>query len=438
MLMRLFLLQTESDFITKIMIVWMILLSFAAAAPVFSQDVSTKTHEVFDKYSEKVIKIQVVESSSGAKAGIGSGFYVSAGGHIITNFHVISKLIHHPERYRAEFIGTDEVTHSLDVLNIDVINDLALVRSELEPSHYFQMKPLDIRQGTRLYSLGYPHDIGKSIVEGTYNGLMDYALYKKIHFTSSINPGMSGGPAITSTGKVVGVNVSTAGNQVSFLVPVKAAIDLFNSTMEKHYKVPGSFIDIVRSQLLSHQASYLNDDLMRSGTKIRLGDFMLPSKLAPFFKCWGDSDQKETKRYKTINHKCSTDDYLFISGSQRSGIIDINHRLITTDELNPIAFYTLYSALFSQYTGYLYGNEDDVTSYKCETDIVGNDRLPFKVAFCVRRYKKLEGLYDMVFKAAVLGRGDTGLETTLILSGVSFEKAVDMAKGYLEAISWKE
>jgi hypothetical protein len=420
------------------LLIWVVLLSFSTAVPVFSQNISTKTDEVFDKYSEKVIRIQVVESSSGAKAGIGSGFFISAGGHIITNFHVISKLIHYPEQYKAEFIGANGITHSIEVLNIDVINDLAVVRSELEPAHYFQIKPVEIRQGTRLYSLGYPHDIGKSIVEGTYNGLMDYALYKKIHFTSSINPGMSGGPAITSTGKVVGVNVSTAGNQVSFLVPVKAAYDLFNTTMEINYEVPDSFIDTVRNQILSHQANYLDDDLMKSGTRIRLGDYMLPGKLAPFFKCWGDADQRETLRYKAINHRCSTDDYLFISGSQRSGIIIIYHRLLTTDELNPIAFYNLYTLLFTQNSNYLFGTEDDLTSFECETDIVDNDGLLLKAAFCVRRYKKLEGLYDMVFKAAALGRGDTGLETTLILSGVSFEKAVDMAKGYLEAISWKE
>ena len=50
---------------------------------------------------------------------------------------------------------------------------------------------------------------------------MEDSLYKKILFSGSINPGMSGGPALNKAGEVIGINVSTAGNEVSFLVPVE-------------------------------------------------------------------------------------------------------------------------------------------------------------------------------------------------------------------------
>ncbi|HAK59855.1 MAG TPA: peptidase S1, partial [Nitrospiraceae bacterium] len=58
--------------------------------------------------------------------------------------------------------------------------------------------------------------------------------------------------------------------------------------------------------------------------------------------------------------------------------------------------------------------------------------------FCARSYRKLPGLYDVVFKAAVLGQADRGLETTLVLSGVTYEKALRLSRDYLEKISWKE
>ncbi len=61
---------------------------------------------VFGQFSGHIVKIQVVENGSGAKAVIGSGFFATADGHIITNYHVISKQVHYPERYHTEFVDS--------------------------------------------------------------------------------------------------------------------------------------------------------------------------------------------------------------------------------------------------------------------------------------------------------------------------------------------
>ena len=183
---------------------WLLALSIA-------RETLPETQKVFGKYSDRVVKIQVVEKESGAKAVIGSGFFVDPGGHIVTNYHVISKLILHHDRYRAEWVETATAMRTLSVIGVDVINDLALVRTEVNDTPFFRIATKEPLQGTRLYSMGFPQDIGLSIVEGTYNGLMKHALYKKIHFTAPINRGMSGGPTINASGEVVGVNVSTRG-----------------------------------------------------------------------------------------------------------------------------------------------------------------------------------------------------------------------------------
>lgn len=396
------------------------------------------TQTVFGKFSDRVVKIEVIENESGAKAVVGSGFFVSAEGHIVTNYHVISKLVHHPKRYHAEFVNSSETSGSLRILGIDVIHDLAIVQAEEGTDRFFKLTPIQLEQGTRLYSLGYPHDIGLSIVEGTYNGLLEHTLYKKIHFTGSINPGMSGGPTIMASGKVVGVNVSSGGNQVSFLVPMKTAAELLAKTLDPTSKTPGDFLEIVRAQLLAHQDIYLSDSLMKSNESVQLGNYKLPSKLAPFFNCWADATRNKIYPYEIVTHQCSTDDYLYISSDHWSGIIQFRHRLITSEELNRFRFYELYSNYFDRAYGTVYGSEEEVTQYRCNTDIVKHNGITFKTVFCVRRYLKLDGLYDAVFKAATLDSNNSGLETTLVLSGVSFEKAERLAREYLEAISWKK
>jgi S1-C subfamily serine protease len=196
-----------------------------------AQERNAATAEVFSRYANRVIKVQVVESTSGAKATIGSGFFVTADGYIVTNYHVISSLINTPERYRAELIEPVGATLPASLAAFDVINDLAVLKSGLRGRPHFEVGPFQIAQGTRLFSLGHPRDLGLSIVEGTYNGLLLHTLYPRIHLTASLNPGMSGGPTIDDAGHVIGINVSTEGNQVSFLVPVDRAAELLRNAL---------------------------------------------------------------------------------------------------------------------------------------------------------------------------------------------------------------
>ena len=405
------------------------------AVPSIAQEMLPETQKVFGKYSNRVIKIQLVEKNSGAKAVIGSGFFVDPSGRIITNYHVISKMVLHPDRYRAELVETAGELRPLSVLSVDVINDLALVKVEANGVPFFKIAGKEPQQGTRLYSMGYPQDIGLSIVEGTYNGLMKHAVYKKIHFTAPINPGMSGGPTINAMGEVVGVNVRSRGQGISFLVPTEAVARLMRSTGPAG-KDPQGFLEDIRGQILAHQDVFFTDDLIKSGQTVDIGGYKLPSQLSRFFRCWGDSKHPENYPYHTIDHRCSTDDYIYISGEQSSGVIRFGHRHITNDGMNSFRFSNLYSELFQDKGSYLPGNEEEVTRFECTSGAVRHGEIAFKTAFCARGYKKLRGLYDIVFKAAVLGPDDSGLETELEISGIGFEKAVGMAKGYLEMITW--
>ena len=64
------------------------------------------------------------------------------------------------------------------------------VRSDIDPRALAGRLP----KGERIYAMGNPLDLGFTIVEGTYNGLVDKSYDERIHFSGAINPGMSGGP----------------------------------------------------------------------------------------------------------------------------------------------------------------------------------------------------------------------------------------------------
>ena len=416
----------------------MLLLTLVFASPdrLRAQTLAGTTQEIFKQYSEHVVKIEVVETGSAAKASIGTGFYASSGGHIVTNYHVVSKLIHTPDRYRIEVTDGSGQSGQATVLGIDVVYDLAVLRTERRPKNHLTLESKPIEQGTRLYSLGHPRDLGLTIVEGTYNGLLRHTLYPKVHFTGSLNPGMSGGPALTQAGRVVGVNVATEGEQISYLVPAERVLTLLERTAKVPTPAANSFLAEVGRQIHANQARYLAGMFSEKTPSVNLGPYSLPTKPTDFFRCWADALRRKELPYVAISHDCSTDDYMFVSSEQSSGIVRFYHQMMSTAELQPSQFYTLYSGQFQAGNVAAFGNEEEVTRFRCQTRNVRTATGKLKAVLCARQYVKLPGLYDAAFRVATLGARNVGLVTTLSLSGASFDNVQLLTRRYMENIKW--
>jgi S1-C subfamily serine protease len=408
-----------------------------AAGHVSAQEPETGvTSEVFRRFADRVVKIEVAETGSAAKAAVGSGFYASPDGHVVTNYHVVAEVLLDPARYAAELIEEGGARRPVTVAAVDVVHDLAVLETGHRPAGHLTLAAADLPQGVRLFALGHPADLGLSIVEGTYNGPLRHALYERLHFTGSLNPGMSGGPAITRAGRVVGINVATAGNQLSFLVPAARALELLEGARQPGYSPPQDFLTLVGRQIHEHQDRYLRELFRDSVPTVVIGEYRLPTRPAPFFNCWADLLTDPGDPYEIREHTCSTDDDLFISGDHSSGILEFTHEFLSSASLNRWRFYALYSAEFASAYGSLEGSESDVTVFRCRTRSVRSGDLKFRGSFCVRRFRRFQGLYDVVFKVAVLGGRRSGLVSTLVLSGVSFENAQRVTRRYLESITW--
>jgi len=103
---------------------------------IFASEVSRNASDIFERHATAVVKIRIVDRVSDAKAVIGTGFFVDSNGYIVTNYHVISKWVHDPEKYRIEYLDDEKNSHDLEVLNIDVVNDLAVVRAPITTENY--------------------------------------------------------------------------------------------------------------------------------------------------------------------------------------------------------------------------------------------------------------------------------------------------------------
>ena len=176
---------------------------------------------------------------------------------------------------------------------------------------------------------------------------------------------------------------------------------------------------------------------MPSTPSVAVGPYSLPTKPAEFFRCWADALRRKELPYVAITHDCSTDDYLFVSSEQSSGIVRFYHQMLSTQELNPTQFFTLYSGQVQAGSTAVFGNEEEVTSFRCQTRNVRTQTGKVKAVLCARQYVKLPGLYDAAFRVAALGSRNAGVVSTLSLSGASFDNIQLLTRRYLERIQWR-
>ena len=405
-----------------------------------ASETQASTSAVFSHFSDRILKIQIIDTGSNAKGAIGTGFFVSADGLMVTNYHVISDRIQAPAEHRVEVVLPNGTGRPVQVLAVDVVHDLAILRTGLRPQRFFRLGPVRLLQGQRLYSLGHPSDLGLTIVEGTYNGNLQHTLFPKIHFTGSINPGMSGGPAITADGQVVGVNVSTMGEQRSFLVPEHQATALLARVNAKGFKPAPDPLAEVTEQLREYQQMYLGHLLEGPTRQVNFGPFRVLTEPAPVFRCWGggaaSDDRDDSPMYKRIWHQCGTEDDIYIAEDQSVGVVEIEHVALTSGRLNAVQFAALYSSQFGE-DNTPDGSEKHVTLWKCKTRNLAAAHAPVRAVLCLRGLRKMPGLYDAVLKIALLGRSNAGLISTLTLSGASFENIDRLSSRYLEQFAWR-
>jgi serine protease Do len=393
-----------------------------------------RAQRLFEAAKDKVFKIRVVLQATQSQASVGSGFAVSADGLIVTNFHVVSRYLDRPDQYRIEYVRHDGTSGPLRLVNVDVVHDLALLRLPGATSH-FELLDGGMAKGERGYSIGNPHDLGLTIVEGTYNGLIVESLYERILFTGAINPGMSGGPAITRQGTVFGVNVARLvdAQLVSFLVPVEFVRRLIAAARDEASDA-AMLMERVRGQLVAAQDEYLGTLLSGNLAQTTLGPYRVPDKLGRFMRCWGRSEDEKGRPYRGSAQNCSSEDAIFVFDDVRTGSVDFEHVLLESRGMGALRFYNLLSTRFSAATAALPGGTEDFTPFRCQTEFVSSGGLPLRTALCVRAYKRLEGLYDFWLRAATVDAYDRGLLTTMALSGVSFDNGSRFVRRYLEGM----
>jgi S1-C subfamily serine protease len=421
--------------------------SFAAAQPSAPQaPLSTAAERVYEVAKPRILQIRSLLQSTGRQSSLGSGFLVTSEGLAITNYHVVSQYALDPKTYRLEFLAPDGSKGGLALLAFDVAHDLAVVKVDRKDLPYFEFDPRALQdklpKGERIYAMGNPLDLGFTIVEGTYNGLVDKSYDERIHFSGAINPGMSGGPVAGNDGRIVGVNVAKRldGENVGFLVPAKFAATL----IERARTGPPLAVDKAREevgrQLNGWQASFydtLRDQGFRSGS---FGPYRGLESTAPWITCWGRTNADQIPKPRTAENttRCSSATGIFVSDRIITGRVDLSYSYFKSIDLNAFQFSKELSLRSWGFDGL--GNKR-LTEQECRDDFVAagtGTRPPLRATWCMRAYREFEGLYNVTLLALTQDHDREALLAQLSMQGVSYANAVALGRKFLEAIEWAQ
>lgn len=191
---------------------------------------------------------------------LGSGFFISEDGYLITNYHVIKQASDIIVRMtnKKEYKG-DEIK----IVGTDQRTDLALLKIETDEKfpHLGFGNSDNVRVGDWAIAFGNPFHLEGTVTVGVISakGRTNIPLVEGPDFQSflqtdaAINPGNSGGPLVNIRGEVIGINTAitspSGGNVgIGFAIPANLAKTIVDE-LKKEGKVTRGYLGVYLQEI---------------------------------------------------------------------------------------------------------------------------------------------------------------------------------------------
>lgn len=194
--------------------------------------------------------------------GVGTGFFVTEDGTLITNEHVVCGS---PKAETLSIITSDNKSYTVDSFVVDSVQDIAILKVNTNGDKVKALKFANVNSalmtGQDVIAIGNPLGTNPgSVTKGIISGLnrnisaqgscLNKAVQKDyegvIQTDAAINSGNSGGPLLNFNGEVIGVNSATSSgaNNISYSVPFQRVLKILQRYQSNNGKLTFPFLGV--------------------------------------------------------------------------------------------------------------------------------------------------------------------------------------------------
>jgi serine protease Do len=225
------------------------------------------------------VQVQSLFADSGESEGIGTGFFISEDGLLITNEHVIGGA---NDVNKLSIVTSSNKTYEVTSMAKDPAQDIAILKvnvgSEKVPFLKFSNTDSPIKIGMDVIAIGNPLGVNPgSVTKGIVSGLnrniragdasgscvtaescKDYE--GVLQTDAAINGGNSGGPLLSLNGEVIGVNSATTigANSISYSIPFQRVVKLVERYSKNGGKLTFPYLG-VQYRMIDQNVAKAND-----------------------------------------------------------------------------------------------------------------------------------------------------------------------------------
>ncbi len=174
--------------------------------------------------------VALIVSADDKSVGLGSGFFVSSEGLLVTNLHVV-------QGAKQVFVRLKDkqVLEVSTVVGFDPDNDLAILRVQSGVFNAVRMgDSAKVQVGEPVIVISNPEGLERSITNGLVSGVRTLRTRTVFQISAPISPGSSGGPVFNEKGEVIGVVVFylEGGQNLNFAIPINSVKTLLQNRRE--------------------------------------------------------------------------------------------------------------------------------------------------------------------------------------------------------------
>jgi serine protease Do len=159
------------------------------------------------------------------QSALGSGFFISSDGFIVTNHHVIA------QADKIEVTLQNGTVYKAEVVGKDKLSELALIKVDAKDMPFVKWGNSDkMEVGDWVLAIGNPLGFDNTVTAGIISGsgrsvFSNTAYGQFLQTDAAINFGNSGGPLYNVDGEVIGINTAivAGGQNIGFAIPSNLA-----------------------------------------------------------------------------------------------------------------------------------------------------------------------------------------------------------------------